>query len=411
MKRALYILALLVLLIPLASCCEWFHQDVEKRMVLLYIAATESSLSPYAEGNVTDMLREYVPKKNAKDQELLVFFQMRDTDSPTKRSDATLTRYYSTNAGKVVAETISNFGNEFNAADPESFARVLALAESTCKPAYRSLLISSHGTGWLPVGYFDGGGEASMSILPKTKSFRTDDPVGRMQMRESIGYDSTTRDEMDIREFARAMSAYHWESALLDCCYMGTVEVACQLRNCCDYVIGSPTEILITGFPYLVILDQLFNHPGEEGLKNICKAYYDLYQGQSGSLQSGTIALVKCSEMDALANICADIVNSSRSEMESVKRSKVQRYFYNAGKDYFFDLAHYFELFATEEQYTRFSAQLNLAVPYKASTEKFLGLTMEHYCGLSCYIPSGSYPKLNAYYTQLDWNQKVKIIE
>ena len=230
-------------------------------------------------------------------------------------------------------------------------------------------------------------------------------------MRESIGYDSTSHDEMDIREFARAMSAYHWESALLDCCYMGTIEVAYQLKDCCDYVIGSPTEILITGFPYLVILDQLFNHPGKEGLENICREYYTMYQAQSGALQSGTIALVKCSELDALANICANIVDASRSEMESVKRSNIQRYFYNADKDYFFDLAHYFESFATEEQYSSFSAQMNLAVPYKASTAKFLGINMLHYSGLSCYVPSASYPKLNAYYTQLEWNKKVKIIK
>ena len=406
MKRFLHILLSLALLLPAVSCDKWFSSKAEKRMVLLYIAATEASLSPYAEGNVTDMLREYVPQKNSKKEELLVFFQMRDTDSPTKRSDATLKRYYTANNGKVAEELISNFGNEFNAADPESFSQVLALAESTCQPTYRSLLISSHGTGWLPVGYFDANnGESVMSILPKTKAY------SRMQVRESIGYDSNTRDEIDIRAFARALGAYKWESVLMDCCYMGTVEVAYQIKDCCDYMIGSPTEILITGFPYTVILDQLFNHPGREGLENICEAYYQLYQGQSGALQSGTIALVCCGELDALAGICAEIIATDRSDMQDVVRNNVQHYFYNAKKDYFFDLAHYFETFATSSQYARFATQLDKAVPYKAATAKFLGVEMVHFSGLSCYIPSESYPKLNAYYAQLDWNQKVKVIE
>ena len=64
-----------------------------------------------------------------------------------------------------------------------------------------------------------------------------------------------------------------------------------------------------------------------------------------------------------------------------------------------------------ESSFTEFTTQLNLAVPYKNTTAKFLGVDMLHYSGLSCYIPSTKYPKLNAYYKQLAWNQKVKVIE
>ena len=417
MKRFISIVLTAILLVPMTACSDWFTpRETNTRMVLLYIAATERALSPYADGNISDMLREYVPSKKSNDQQLLVFFQNLDTDSPTNRSDATLTRYYTSNSGKIVAELVSNFGNEFDAADPESLARVLKLAESTCKPTTRCMLISSHGTGALPIGYFDGDGEKSSDAFSISRASYSegDAPAinpSRMAMRESIAYDSHSHNEIDIRDFAQVLGEYHWESVLLDCCYMGAVEVAYQMRQCCDYIIGSPTEILITGFPYPVILDQLFNHPGEEGLKAICQAYYDLYQSQTGALQSGTIALVNCSEMDALADICADITASRRSEMEAVKRLNVQHYYYNSRKDYFFDLGHYFELFASEEQYERFSAQLDKAVPFKASTKQFLGINIEHYSGLSCYVPSASYPILNAYYKQLAWNQRVKILE
>ena len=393
----------------LCSGCEsWFsHDKVEKRMVLLYIAATESSFSPFAEGNITDMLEGYVPQKNSKDQELLVFFQNRDASSPTLRGQGKLSRYYS-KSGKILEEIIATYDEDFDACTAENFAKVLATAEATCSPTYRSLLFSSHGTGWMPAGYFDGEGESSY-ILSRNKD---DLPVEtRMTIRESIGYDAHTKNEIDIRDFAAALGKYHWEAALLDCCYMGTIEVAYELRNCCDWVLASPTEILITGFPYPVILDQLFNNPGKKGLEYIGQKYYELYQGQSGQLQSGTIGLVNCSELEPLSEICAAIVRDNRTAQKGVVRNDVQHYFYRSNKDFFFDFAHYFEQFTPADQFTEFSRQIDKTIPYKSTTEKFIGVAMEHFSGVSCYIPSPKYPKLNTYYSQLAWNQKVKIIE
>lgn len=393
MKRFLGILFLAVMVAVSTGCSDWLHRnDPEKRMVLLYIAATETSLSTFAEGNISDMLANYVPDKKSKTEELLVFFQNRNTTSTTLRSQGTLCRYYKNKSGNIIQETITTFGDDFNACDPASFAKVLAAAEHECKPTYRSLLFSSHGTGWLPASYFDGGGESSIK-------------------RASIGYDAYTKDEIDIRDLAEVLGKYHWEAALLDCCYMGAVEVAYQLRNCCDWIIASPTEILITGFPYNVILDQLFNHPGREGLEYICEQYYNMYQSQSGTQQSGTIGLVDCSKLDALANICATIVSESRAEMEAVQRNGVQHFFYNSTKDYFYDLSHFYQKFATTDRFAQFSIQLEKAVPYKNTTDHFLGIKMQHFCGLSTYVPSPNYPKLNEYYSQLAWNQAVKVIE
>ena len=155
----------------------------------------------------------------------------------------------------------------------------------------------------------------------------------------------------------------------------------------------------------------MFNHPGREGLECICQKYYELYQGQSGQLQSGTIGLTKCSELDRLAEICAAIVRENRDALNGVYRNGVQHYFYKAGKDFFFDFSHYFEQFSPANSFAEFTTQLHLAVPYKNSTARFLGVDMIHYSGLSCYIPSDKYPKLNAYYKQLAWNQKVKVLE
>ncbi len=395
MRRLLYIFFAATLMV-VAGCGEIPSPTKEKQMVLLYIAATETSVSGYAESNVIDLLQGHVPSKNSDSEALLVFLQDHDYASASTKSEATLKKYYTNRKGELLQELVANFGSDFDACQPESLAKVLSVAEAECKPTRRSLLFSSHGTGWLPKGYFDGPGEKSSSLSKE---------------RKTIGYDCKTKNEIDIRDFASTLARYHWDALLLDCCYMGTVEVAYQLKDCCDWIIASPTEILVQGFPYSCILDQLFLHPGQEGLEYICQKYYDMYKAQSGALQSGTIALVKCSEMENLATTCANIVSLRRPQMEAVRRLNVQHYFYRDSKDYFFDFGHYFEQFASEEQFSAFSAQLDKAVPFKKATPQFIGLAIDHYSGLSIYIPDSRYVSLNAYYGSLDWNKKVKILE
>ena len=404
-----------VAVIIATGCDEWFQpSEQEKHMVLLYIAATEQSVSNYAEGNIADLISGYVPAKSSKTEELLIFLQKRDAASPTTRGEAILYRYYSNKSGEILREVLANYGNEFNACDPASFERVLDAAEAECKPTKRTLLFSSHGTGWMPRGYFDGKGDFTRAGKRLYAISGDDEPaqISKLPARvESIGYDSYSKAELDIRDFASVAGKYHWSAMLLDCCYMGAVEAAYQIRGCCDWILASPTEILINGFPYSCILEKVFKEPNAVGYQYICQKYYEMYQSQSGQFQSGTIALVNCSELDGLASVCADIVADRRQQMEAVDRMQVQHYFYKSSKDYFFDLTHWIEQFATEEQFARFQSQMDRAVPYKASTAEFIGLKIKHFSGLSCYIPNPNYPNLNAYYKQLAWNQATKVVE
>ena len=414
MKKFIHLLYIAVALVVATGCEDWFPTDQpEKRMVLLYVAATEQSVSNYADGNIADLISGYVPAKSSKTEELLIFVQKRDATSATNRSEATLYRYYSNKSGQILREIITSYGNDFNACDPASFEQVLAAAEAECKPTRRTLIFSSHGTGWMPRGYFDGRGDFTrtrgLCYSMSKEDYRQE--LSKLAAVESIGYDSPSKDELDIRDFASVAGKYHWDAMLLDCCYMGAIEAAYQLKDCCDWIIASPTEILVYGFPYNEILEKAFKEPTQSGYSYIAQKYYELYQGMDGQYKSGTISLVNCSELESLAGICAEIINLRRPEMEAVNRLNVQHYFYRSSKDYFFDLAHYFEQFATSVQYEQFKAQMDKAVPFKATTAEFIGLKIEHFSGVSCYIPNPNYPNLNAYYKQLAWNQKIKVVE
>ncbi len=409
MKRILHIIATLALVLSVTGCnIIQLDKKNEKCMVLFYIAATEGSLSPYAEINIDEMISGYIPPQGSKTQELLVFFQ-------NKGTDATLRKYYTNRSAQVAYEEVHAFGSGFNACCPDGFREVLEAAEAECRPKYRSLLFSSHGTGWLPEGYFNQSTDVPGGSVLKVKSGISEAPVGlsRLQVVNSVGYDQPSKNEIDIQQFAEIAGKWHWETIIFDCCYMGSVEVAYQVKDICDYMIASPTEILITGFPYRIILNELFNNPGRSGVEYIATKYYDMYQAEQGSYQSGCIVAIDCREMDAFAQVCADIVAEAGDRIRNVQRSLVQKYFYSAisDKDYFYDLAHYFKQFCTEAQYAEFSRELEDMTVYKNCTEKFLGLKLENYCGLSTYIPKDAYVNLNNYYKTLAWNQKIKLLE
>ena len=72
---------------------------------------------------------------------------------------------------------------------------------------------------------------------------------------------------------------------LMDTCLMGCVEVAYELRNKCDRLLFSPTEILSDGMVYTTMAALLTN-VATPSLNTIAKEYFDHYQAQSGLYRS-----------------------------------------------------------------------------------------------------------------------------
>ena len=63
---------------------------------------------------------------------------------------------------------------------------------------------------------------------------------------------------------------------------------------------------------------------------------------------------------------------------------------------------------ADENQYALLQETLDRAVPYKAASSVFLGITIWHYSGLSSYIPALVNDKfVNNYYRSLQWYDSV----
>lgn len=394
-------LATAVLICLCVTSCDWFSggREVNNISILFYIAAN-NSLSLYAETSVEDLLKGYIPAEGKKESVLLVYYH--DTEGAP-----TLSRYTKNKKGEVQQEVLITYPTDQNSSELSVFKKVLSDADEVAKTKRHGLILWSHATGWLPEGYYHSPSDAinwGYSTMSAQESFV--DPYADIV--KSFSEDDGK--EIDIKDIAAALT-HHYEFILFDCCLMGCIEVAFELRNNCDYIIFSPTEILAQGFPYSTIMDPLFNGTNrEEALKSVCKQYFDMYDANSGAFRSATVTMVRSSYLNELASVTKSIFANNRSKIAKVNPADIQKYFrYN--KNWFYDFGDYISRIASEAEYAQFTSTINNAVVYKAATEHFLDIPITNYSGLSTYIPIPSATNLNKYYKTLSWNNATQLIE
>lgn len=379
MKRLFSIF--IISIVALSSCVKIDNPRPQEfsRTVLFYLGCDGNGLQWYAESDLVNLINGYLPVRTNKDEALLIFLDTGD-------GQPALHRYYGSENGTVYKELVKLYDTNFNSADVDDLKRVLDDVEYYYPSERRGLILWSHGTGWLPPGYY---------AHPKEHTTSS----------KSFGQESGC--EIDIKDLADALTR-HYEFILFDSCLMGTVEVAYQLRDKTDYIIASSAEVLVDGFPYSVIgQDFFFDHTGKgpSALMDICKQYYDYYNAQSGISRTATVSLVDCRELEGLAAVAGKIFRAHKAEMEKVDPSTVQ-HFYTANKHWFYDLTDYVGKFATESEMRELSVAMGKCILCKYATDWILSVVkVNTFCGLSTYIPIKDAETLNSYYKTLDWTR------
>ena len=266
------------------------------------------------------------------------------------------------------------------------FKDVMRMAPAT---AY-GLILGSHSWSWIPYADYD---QIRTNGLTKAQlaRLRTIELPRHLQTR-FIG-DPSGANKFDITTLASAIQATgkKFEYILFDACFMGNVEAAYELRNCTKYIIGSACEIMGNGFPYTKTLPHLFKNGGTTyDLKAAAQSFHEHYK--STLKYSGTVALIACSQLDALA---AEMKQVNQSIKDDYDRSALQTY--EGGTNHiFFDLGDYVDKACTDAAaVSSFKAQMEKAVPAKFTLDSFWStyVTSNHYpvtsfSGLSTSAPS-----------------------
>lgn len=387
MKKIKYISIVFVLglFTILSSCIKNNTDDPEyRRVVVLYLAAN-NNLSSYASNNIVSLKEGYLPGEDSKDIVLIY--------SHLSGSNPKLLRLYKDDSGKVQEDVVANFDSQ-NSATPQVLENLLNKVKIIFPAEEYGLILWSHASGWLPQGYY--------SSPTGFNAYMPDPYAGIVK---SFGEDSGI--EMEITDLKDAIP-YHLSFIIFDCCFMGGIETAYELKDKCDYIVASPTEILATGFPYDQVMKPLFESTAD--LNETCQIFYDYYNGMSGVNKSATIAIYQTDKLQQVAAASKIIFNNNRSKIAILNMSQVQKYF-RLDKHWFYDLSDLMESIAMPSEFTNFKSALDNAVIAKWSTDNFIDIKINSFSGISTYIQNPTNSYLDNFYKGYQWNRDSEMIK
>lgn len=347
--------------------------DTPSQTVLLYISG-DNSLSSFGEKNIQQAAQ------GARDAGL---------------DGGNLIAYYDARSAAPLLLQIKETGidtlqvyPERNSADPAVMRSVIDEVLAGFPAERYGLVLWSHGSAWLPASY--------TTLL---RAFGQDDNAW-----------------LELEDLAAALPDHRFDYILFDACYMASIEVLYELRDKADYLIGSPTEILGSGFPYAEIVRYLF--AGTAGLEPLCAAFHAYYDRQSGLSRSASVSLSATAQVEALAELVAEIqADIPTDTLYALPAAEMQPFDYLLGNIHLlYDFDDYISRLATPEQYARFRQLLAQVVRYKQSTpQATYGITgnprldITRFSGLSVYLPQPCSEPLTAWYTaHTAWGKKTR---
>lgn len=422
--KALLITIPVVLSLLLTSCeKDSISEPMSTERTVLVYMASHNDLSSYSAADVEEIKSGFLPKwYDSGRGDVLLVYRHGLSDNPA------LMRVSEDN-GRARIDTLVKYTRQ-NSCEDSTFRKVMKDAFGSFPSDERGLILSSHGSGWLPSGYYadpvDYRFSARIGISQGQESGVMDRTVERLQVPvipnpslvKSFGLDDYGSTEMDISILRNALT-YHLDYLILDACLMGGVEVAFQMRECCDYLVASPAEILSDGFPYSEIMSIAFGRGRDVAsrCKEIAEKYFEYYNGSSGSNRSATISVLKTSELPTLASSVKAILDAGgkqNTDTLSLRRGElryIQGYF-RYSRHWFYDLDDYISQVCPDAGlYSSFDAAMQNAVIYKAATPYVLngmdGFPIKHYSGLSTYVSRSGNSYLNEYYSTLDWGTAI----
>lgn len=381
----------------------------EKAQVMILYSAGFNSLCAALEDDVNDIKSGYLPLVGSMSKAVLVYSRrLSETGRYTDRTPSYLIRLSVDGWGKVVSDTLKTWPETDEAVSASTMTDVLETVKGLYPHASYGMVFSSHGSGWLPSGYYSTGkitaGTAGLQAVP----YIDPNSDGSMPRVKSIGIDNiTSRNtyEMEIEAFAQALPM-KFDYIIIDACLMGCIEVAYALKDKCDKLVFSQAEVLEDGLCDYTTLTQRVLRPAEPDLYNLCEDSYQHYKNQNDPVyRSLTISMIDCTRLDGLAASCKSLFSKYRNRISLVNAANVQGYF-RARKHWFYDLTDILRQSGIPEaDMAGYNKAMSDCVLYNAATDTFINFDIRTHCGLSMYLPADGNSELDEFYRTLSWNK------
>ena len=268
------------------------------------------------------------------------------------------------------------------------------------------IVFAGHGQGWIPREVLNGSGGISALSLGGVWQ-----PAAGAEITRAFGENNVQVDPAELADGIER-SGVEFDYILFDACFMANIETVYDLRNSANYIIASPCEIMGKGFPYHRTLPYLFAANGASSdVMGAAESYYRFYKDEYvGSSRCGSIAVFKCSEIEALAEATKRVVESATDEYDA---SALQTY-EGQKVHQFYDFGEWVRTVATDaDALTEFNTQLDNAVVAKYTLPTFYSaygsygtydIDVEVYSGVTTSAPSEAYPQE---WMQTNWYKAV----
>lgn len=307
--RLLHLIMLAVLVAALSACSDKGNSPEDEEdttashTVLVYMAA-ENSLSRFAYSDIGEMLQA---RSALTDNDRLIIY-LDNTEYPRLFE---VTR-------QTTASTLSDltpvvtYSWELNSASAATLDEILEYTVKNYPADDYSVVFWSHATGWVP---------------PLNS---TDQATSRWMapIRRSFGIDNgknttaNTGDVMDVADMAAVLAGYpKFRCLMFDCCFMQSWEVAYALRDCADYLVGSPAEIPGPGAPYQKVMPLLFADSFNGA--SVAQAYNSYY---TTNTYGGVMSSITLSEADEFARELRALLIEKADSLELMDFSQMLNY-------------------------------------------------------------------------------------
>lgn len=286
--------------------------------------------------------------------------------------------------GNVVEQALKYTAVPGTATDPDVMqANLQAMADIIPAESY-GLIFGSHATSWMPA--------AGTDIA--TKSF---------------GQDGTIYNSINVPELADVLEQTfpgNLDFVLFDACMMQTAEVCYELRHATHYCIASVLETPVEGFPYHLILDDLYQENID--FDKLCEDIINFNKNETKG-KWGTYAVVDCEQMDAFANAVREQISPYKNTIEDTHL--FQQYGVGDFLFFSFDVADVIRQLNGGTLPESFQQVLDQTVLAKSciTNHSTFRVDEDRYCGMGMYIPDAvPNTQWNDYYrSAISWYQTV----
>ena len=271
--------------------------------------------------------------------------------------------------GSCIDDTVAFYDNtqpglRLNTA--EWITTLLKRVKQEAPANHYSMIVGCHGMGWIPAKPSTRINRPAASLFGLNQNAGKAGPPTRW-----LGGNAYQTNISDFDKGIEDSGIGKFQYILFDDCNMTGIEVAYELRNATNHIIGSPTEIMAYGMPYKLLWNELSKvNPDYRSICTNFINFYSNYTYRDTPYPYGTISVIDCSQVEGMVNIMKEI--NASSSLSTVVESDIQS-MDGYVPSIFYDMGDYVRKLAQNEPLllAKFNRQLDRLVLEKGHTADY----------------------------------------